>query len=140
MLVGLGEPEARALHEAAGEDRATRETLALLGSGPRDLRGPFCSDCTVSWADVYHRADQPWPCPGPRPKALGGSVQDQAQELEPMRSRQQRRAARRAALRTEQVPASQVRGRAVMHAAAERARFVKPAEDGAEVKPEDAVT
>lgn len=61
------------------------------------VRGPICADCRVSWEDV-HADDTPWPCPGRRPDALGGTLLDPpASRRSP--TRQQRRAKQRKALK-----------------------------------------
>lgn len=57
------------------------------------VRGPMCSECRVTWEDVHADTTRPWPCPGKRPKALGGPLVPNQRR----KSRQERRAEQRKA-------------------------------------------
>lgn len=92
-IVGLDEEAARAF--ATTPD----VTLLSLAGDPdlRALRGPICEDCRVSWEDV-HASAKPWPCPGQRPEALGGTLINPPW-ARPAANRQQRRRRQREAVK-----------------------------------------
>lgn len=68
----------------------------------RAVRGPLCSECRVSWEDVHADTTKPWPCPGKRPKALGGPLAPAQRR----KSRQERRAEQRKASEAAKRPKS----------------------------------
>lgn len=99
-LRAMDEDEATEL--AAAEPDARLDMVCdLFGPTPEGLhralavRGPICRDCRVSWEDV-HRDTKPWPCPGAKPEAFGGTLFDPPSSR-PAETRQQRRAKRREA-------------------------------------------
>lgn len=121
VLHALTDEQAAMIHRT--DDQAQAFTLACLA----DLSGVsvVCRDCRVSYADVHHRPDQPWPCQGQRPKALGGPLDTERREP----SRQARRLARRRALESKPTDERRVMVEMAGRRAAETARFVKRGKD-----------
>lgn len=98
-IVEVDEDLARTLALDDQFGRLERAAGVVAEQGPTVVRGPMCSECRVSWWDV-HRSTKPWPCPGARPAALGGSLVPPLQHL----SRQQRRGKQRQAAKAASAP------------------------------------
>lgn len=77
---------------------------------PSAMRGPVCLECRVDYETVHRDPAKPWPCPGKRPAALGGSLFDQA--TTPKLTRPQRRQMQRKAVdQSKRAEREQVRAR-----------------------------
>lgn len=106
-IVGLAQADAERFAAMPGAERVDSVCGVF---GPRDgiarvkaVRGPICSECRVSWEDVHRNPAKPWPCPGVRPEALGGTL-TQPTGTRPSRNRQERRAKQRHATRATASP------------------------------------
>lgn len=101
--VAIAPLDAEAAQSFAAMDGMERleRVCETFGPAPGDIvrltavRGPICADCRVPWETVHH-STKAWPCPGPRPDALGGTLLDpvtsRAAPTRQQRRQQQRKA------------------------------------------------
>lgn len=98
VIIGkLTDDQAKALAATDTPSRFEQVHELLDASEPVAVRGPICTECRVHWRDVYAQPDKPWPCKGTRPAPLGGPLVPPDTRT----TRQQRRAAQRAAVKAE---------------------------------------